>query len=40
MELEAQIQDKERQEEEVMEEWEKFVTQEMAEHFLYLRRHC
>ena len=40
MELEAQIKDKERQEEVVMEEWEKLVTQEMAEHFLYLMRHC
>ena len=40
MELEAQIKDKERQEKEVMEELEKFMTQEMAERFLYLRRHC
>ena len=39
-ELEAQIKDKERPEEEVMEELEKFMTQEMAEDFLYLRRHC
>ena len=40
MELEAQIKDKERPEEEVMVELEKFMTQEMAEDFLYLRRHC
>ena len=41
IELEAQRKDKGRQEEEeVTEEPKRFMMQEMAGNFLYLRRHC